>query len=399
MRDDEHFGGDRDISRDLADEMGRRIARYVAGECSAEEAAALEQRLATDPALAEDVQALQEVWAAAEVPRKRRDLDEAWQRLGLRLGDSLVSSPALRVVAGGKRSGGPLAVAVASTLRRAQLPPVGRVAAIAAAIIAIAAPATLVWTIAHREASPTHSPTVAQFHEYSTRNGQRAEIRLADGTRVILGVASRLRVPSDFGARVRAVTLDGQGYFDVVHDTTRPFFVRTALGTARDVGTAFVVTTYPEAGGMRVAVESGAVALAPTTRAGAERVAGARTKTVDASHARAPDIVLRRGELGQLDSAGVVRVERGIDIAAAVAWTRGELVFRRTPLREVLPQLERWYGIQVRLATPSLGEVPISASFADEPPAQTLAFIAASANARLERDATRGDSSYTIYEP
>ncbi len=347
------------------DDIPPEVVRYVAGECSAAEAADLERRMVIDARLAEQVEMARQVWAAAAEPRKQRDVSRAWEAVRAQLDDRAADRPVDRPAA--KRFGAAFG----------QYRGGGRIAAAAAVLLAIALPAAAIWRLGQLPNAPT-APRIPPAREYATLTGERAELRLPDGTRVVLGAASRLTVPGNFnGGGARDVRLDGQAHFDVVHDEKRPFRVRTALGVAEDIGTAFVVTTYPEAGGMRVAVASGIVALATGAKPG--------------------KLVLRQGDLGRLDSAGVGQVQHGVDVDAELAWTRGELVFRRTPLRQVLPQLERWYGIRVRLASRALGEVPVSASFADQPPAEALAFIAAAVGGRLVRESSSGDSAFTLY--
>src|ERR1700693_3460497 len=72
---------------------------------------------------------------------------------------------------------------------------------------------------------------------FATTVGERRQFRLADGTGVVLGPASRLIV--DPHSSDRSVSLDGSGYFTVVHDASRPFTVRVAALKIQDVGTAF----------------------------------------------------------------------------------------------------------------------------------------------------------------
>lgn len=175
----------------------------------------------------------------------------------------------------------------------------------------------------------------------TTPPAQRAVFRLPDGTRVVLGVASTLRHPVDF-AQSREVFLEGEAYFEVTHDARRPFVVRAGELVAEDLGTEFVVRAYPGEPNPHVVVREGRVELRSAADSAAARVV-------------AP------GELGRLD-AGAPVVEPA-DTAAHFAWTEGVLVFARTPLREALPQLGRWYGLKFRLADTSLGSLPLSGSF------------------------------------
>lgn len=202
----------------------------------------------------------------------------------------------------------------------------------------------------------------------TTARGQRATLRLADGTRVVLGPASTLRYAKELGAGVREVALEGEAYFDVVHDERRPFRVRAGDAVAEDRGTQFVVRAYAARSHVDVAVASGVVAL---------RSSGARA---------GEESVLTRGQLGRLAAGGEAAVVSGADIDAYVGWAEGRLVFRDTPLAEAAEELGRWYDVDVRLASPALGAVPLTATLRDEPASEVLSLIAATLKLTLARD-------------
>ena len=191
----------------------------------------------------------------------------------------------------------------------------------------------------------------------ATAKGQRAEIRLADGSRVVLGVDSRLHVASDFGDSARDLYLDGTAYFDVVHDSTRPLRIHTSNAVTEDVGTRFVVTAYRASGSTQVVVESGTVTMRPVRVASASRVE------------------LTAGDMGRLAPNEAVPAVRVVDTAAYTAWMRGRLDFRDAPLSDVVAELRRWYDVDVRIGDASLGAMPLSASFDAESFRQALLVV------------------------
>ena len=208
------------------------------------------------------------------------------------------------------------------------------------------------------DSHPVPRPPAA-MRQIITATGQRAEIRLDDGSRVVLGVASRLKLPGDFGVRNREVYLEGTAYFDVVHDSARPFVVRTANAETRDVGTRFVVSSYPESHGTRVVVRDGAVALGTAEPAG---------------H---PDhsVLLTGGSLGRLRSGDSVATTRRVDPELYTAWMQGDLVFQDEPLSDAVAELRRWYDVDIRIGDPSMRKMPISAAFAAESLHEALSVV------------------------
>ncbi|MGH7632464.1 MAG: FecR family protein [Gemmatimonadaceae bacterium] len=198
----------------------------------------------------------------------------------------------------------------------------------------------------------------------STHAGERAQIKLADGSRIMLASESTVRYPADLSGPRREVTLSGEAMFAVGHDAARPFVVRTGGAAVQDVGTTFDVRAYPGDSHVRVVVVEGSVDLGSANHAG-------------------PTQRLRRGELGRLDSLGAIKV-REVDPARYVAWTDGRLVFDETPMREVAVQLRRWYGTPVVIADSALSSRDFSGSFNDDALSNVLAVIAATVSAKIE---------------
>ncbi|MGH7717880.1 MAG: FecR family protein, partial [Gemmatimonadaceae bacterium] len=212
--------------------------------------------------------------------------------------------------------------------------------------------------------------------EYRTLRGQRLALRLTDGTQVTLAPGSVLRRSSDYGERERRLELEGEAYFVVTHDSARPFTVHTRRLVARDLGTRFNVRAYPDEGATDVVVAEGKVAV--------EGPRGARRSDTTQAGPASAELPGRRiamltaGQLGRMDASGEITLRSGVDLERRLAWTEGRLVFNDTPLGEVERQLERWYDIEVRLATTNLRPLRVTGAFDDEPLTQVLEAVARS---------------------
>jgi len=174
-------------------------------------------------------------------------------------------------------------------------------------------------------------PAARTFRVFATTTGQHADISLADGTRVRLAPRSQLRVPSDFGRGTRTIMLVGEAYFDVTHTTSSPFIVRTGRVTTRVLGTTFDVRSYPEDARVRVAVVSGKVV----------------------SQGRQTLLTLMAGTVGDITDS-VATSTAVNDMESYVGWTADRLIFRETPIPEMLQTLSRWYGVEFRLTDSTL---------------------------------------------
>jgi transmembrane sensor len=341
----------------MSDDLDPRIlAKWLAGILDPGEQAALEGWLAADPARAVQLDQARELWRrAGDVARAEADApdpEEPARWAGI-LG-------AIRAGEGARAHRAARALTLEIPTRRRWVE-----RWVAAAVLAVLAGGGI-WASTHvRTLRVAEAPR--PWRTYETARGERAEFRLADGTRVMLNVASRLRVPADFGDRTRNVYLDGGAYFEVVHDSTRLFTVHAGDIVARDLGTEFTVGAYPEQRHARVVVRKGLVALLSAAP----------------GNAAAGD-TLRPGQQGRLDDNGTPKVQRA-DTTGEFAWTGGTLVFDGTPLRAALPQLGRWFDLEFHLSDDSLGRIQLAATLTNQPTDDALRFLAASLGLRAER--------------
>ena len=292
-----------------------RLARYVSGESGATERADIERWAASTEANRALLQSLERRWAAA-ADRTAWNVDAAWSRMSPRLRDLEVQPGAIDI---GSRTPDR-----SSWFRATRLVPF---AAAAVLLIAVAVQMT-------SDGGVSSTTLTVTSTEVRTGVGEQRTIDLTDGTQVVLGAASTLRLGDDFGGATREVFLDGQAFLRVRHDSTRPFVVNAGGTRATDLGTAFEVRAYPNEP-VRVAVTEGVVEV--------RRDSG-----------RADSTVLQPGDVAEVSTTGETVVKRQQNVDRLLGWTRGELVFDDTPLSDVARELERWFDVQVRIEDPEL---------------------------------------------
>jgi transmembrane sensor len=307
------------------------LARYFANECTAAEGAAVEQWVAADPARRAEIAALRQSWDDARALPSPGRIDAMWSALSARMHSTTAASPhaaASPTPVGSTRRPTPvLAIVPRSTpARRWAYAGLG---ALAAGLIIAAGTALYL----ESPAPPTGQPMELAAREFATGRGQRATIRLVDGSRVELGFASTLRV-RQFENGLREMFLEGEAVFDVVHDEAHPFIVHAANATTEDLGTVFGVRAYAGDSAVRVVVVSGKVALRPRTETGG---------------AKLPGTVLLPGQLGRLDGQGRVRIDTRVDTSAYLAWLSGRVAFDNVPLADIAADLERRFGVTIRI--------------------------------------------------
>jgi transmembrane sensor len=196
--------------------------------------------------------------------------------------------------------------------------------------------------------------------------GIRDSMTLIDGTRVALGPLSSVKVVSGYGSTSREVEVRGDAWFDVVHDTSRPFTVRAGSATIVDVGTTFAVRSDDPAG-VSVSVSEGAVSL--------------REMNTPVSQG----VILKAGDNGLLQTDGSVIARRGSASEDDVAWMKGRLVFRDATITQVAASMRKWYGIELKVADEALNNRHLTATFAGESPERVLETIRLALGADIER--------------
>lgn len=220
-----------------------------------------------------------------------------------------------------------------------------------------------------KPASPViaESPEIAELPGMlATGVGVRDSIRLPDGTHVVLGPLSSIRVAADYGQTAREVEIRGDAWFDVVHEPGKPFTVHAGSATVIDIGTRFAVR-IDSSRGVAVTVTEGSVSLR-NSNTPVER-----------------GVILEAGDNGLLNEDGEVVALRGAATGDDVAWLQGRLVFRDAPIDEVIISMRRWYGIELRVADSSLKGRHLTATFDGDSAGTALEIIRLALGATIEQ--------------
>jgi len=181
------------------------------------------------------------------------------------------------------------------------------------------------------------------FYYYSTNNdeagykdrdlvvvtpaGQKSRLILPDSTLVWLNSGTKLSY-SSFGANgIRKVHLEGEGYFEVKKDSEHPFIVSTKDYDVKVLGTKFNVRSYAGDGMTETMLEEGKVAISFSD--------GRRYE-------------LTPGQMAMGGNKGKLKIEN-VKAGNVVCWKNNVLRFNNTPVKEMIPMLETWYGVKIRV--------------------------------------------------
>jgi ferric-dicitrate binding protein FerR (iron transport regulator) len=181
----------------------------------------------------------------------------------------------------------------------------------------------------------TSALAAQDVRNYETSYGQRVNITLDDSTIVTLGPESKLTIPRKFGIGLRAVGIEGTAHFDVKTIGTQPFEVRAGNTAIIATGTQFTVRRYSRDDSLTIVnVKEGAlnVKYGETIRA------------------------LQSGQTYLVTETGDMRVPSGEEIQEAIGWVEGNVTITGRPLRYVIPQMRRWYGLDIKVPDETLLE-------------------------------------------
>lgn len=173
------------------------------------------------------------------------------------------------------------------------------------------------------EEGPEKVEVIAEMLEKATPLGTKLNLRLADSTRVKLNAGSSLRYPKYFHGDKREVFLTGEAFFDVAHDTSRPFIIHTQQIETRVLGTSFNIKTDEDA--VQVVVVTGKVAV--TNTESQEQVIlppdqmvnyNSKTQSLKAEKAD-PDLLV---------------------------WKDDVILFEKASMETIEKKLRHWYGVE-----------------------------------------------------
>jgi transmembrane sensor len=187
------------------------------------------------------------------------------------------------------------------------------------------------------------APPATTFLVEQTPRGQKSIVELTDGTKVYLNSNTRMSYPNKFSGAQREVSLEGEAFFEVAHDASKPFVVKTAVSTTQVLGTSFNVS----------AEENKNTAITLIT--GNVNVETTQNKTN-----------LTPGEQAIIDIQSKNLRTQSVDVEEIIAWKDNILVFKQTSLHEAAEKLEKWYDVDIEIPSSRLQKCAINGTYKNE---------------------------------
>jgi transmembrane sensor len=187
---------------------------------------------------------------------------------------------------------------------------------------------------------------LADYAEVSNPDGQHSKVVLPDSSIVYLSGGSRIKYARHFLGAKRTVLLEGEAFFDVVHQSKRPFVVKSGSIETVVLGTSFNVKAFTAENKVAITVKTGKVGVLSSGTGKQEFVK-----------------FLLPDEQIEINTLSGLYTFSKIDASAVAAWKDNHFVFYNTPLREIVSSLEHHYGVKIEFTDPELGNSRLTAKF------------------------------------
>jgi ferric-dicitrate binding protein FerR (iron transport regulator) len=301
------------------------IVKYLSGEGTPEEAIAINDWLQVEENKGQ-FEGLQSVWNAAHPSKKVRTSNqaEAWKKL----------EPVVTQAKGRRR------------FMRLSSASIGIAATLVLAVVA---------GLLYFSRKPSSDLSVLLTTD-STRN-----ITLADDSRITMYHNTGIAIPKKFEGNAREITLvNGEAYFSVAKNESKPFIIHAGFANIRVLGTEFNVVVNNDE--VIVGVDEGKVMF----------------------YTALDSVLIEKGMAASMKPA---KSAETVNMSSNTwAYATRKLVFKDTPMNEVIDVVQKTYGRTVRLSNDNIKNCTLNATFDNDPLEKVVHLIAETLNLKLEKD-------------
>lgn len=225
-------------------------------------------------------------------------------------------------------------------------------------------------------------PDQLSYTEIKSPLGSRSEIKLPDGTDVILNAGSTLKYRNDFNQNNRDIDLYGEGYFRVAKNPEIPLIVSAGYIDVTATGTEFNIKAYPEENTIEMTLIEGKVEIADSG------VNSDNEEVIDLVPNQKA-IFYKNGDEFKLENINKaiikpepikpflerVLISPKADVEKTIAWTKGKLIFRGENLENLCIDLQRKYNVKFIFNEEALKKYRFTGVLLDETLEQVLDVI------------------------
>ncbi|SMD17800.1 FecR family protein [Pedobacter nyackensis] len=181
----------------------------------------------------------------------------------------------------------------------------------------------------------------------TTRRGEKLKLLLPDSSVVYLNAMSKLSFPKRFEpGKKREIKLEGEAFFEVKHDSNRPFIVHSGALQTRVLGTSFNINAYADNKTYSVSVRTGKVGVSEVNKSGQKQLS-----------------LLLPGKHLVYNLASkkyTIATRRATEFNS---WTTNRFIFKNETLGNILASLKRSYPVDFKINNTKLLSCRFNATF------------------------------------
>jgi ferric-dicitrate binding protein FerR (iron transport regulator) len=204
----------------------------------------------------------------------------------------------------------------------------------------------------HNVPSTERSLISTTYSEIKAPLGARSEVRLNDGTEVMLNAGSSIRYSSDYNLQNRDLVLEGEAYFKVAKNINLPLIVNAGNIIIKATGTEFNVKAYTDEGIIETTLIKGEVEISQKGNKDKERILVLEPNQKAIFAYQSDQVTLER--IKEIEPLAVkpariitdkLLVSPKTDVEQATAWTKNKLIIKSENLESLCAKLQRKYNV------------------------------------------------------
>lgn len=342
------------------------ITKKLSGEATASEKDELHDLLRKQPSWQYAYEMLSKWWDAGENKNKDTEAPASWQRVREHIADNILQEEIA--------SEGITEVPEEPALqRRTAGKSIAWIGGVLLLLVCIGFYLMKTHTL-KPELDLVHSGKNA-ISEISTRYGSKSRITLPDGTTVWLNSGSNLLYNNkNFGESDREVTLSGEAFFNVTHDSEHPFIIHAGKINVEVLGTSFDVKNYPDDKTVEATLIKGSIEVTFTNDPSRKVLLKPDEKLTVYTNGKTETQNLKaaKPEIKNEYKVSPLTILPEDSTVVETAWVQNKLAFIGESFPQLAIQMERWYNIKISFANNKVKQYHFTGIFVDETLDQAL---------------------------
>ena len=347
------------------------LSKKIAGEATPEELDELQELISSNTEWKTTMENLRELWSSKPVivdTDKKQKIEDAY----------LVHINRLKEKGADFKENTELAVHdVEINLTAVKKPFYKSWVTYAAAAVFIVAVIFLYPLIADTGKTNEVASPIRPFNEITINPGSRTKVQLPDGSQVWVNSGSHLTYEGNFKGNTREVQLDGEAYFDVAKDASRPFIVHTSNIDIKVLGTAFNVKAYKTEPTIEATLIHGSIEVINKSEPGSAKIMLKPHEKLVYNKYVIKDIKDQKADIKPVaDSFSIIIKPLRKNIAdndiVETAWVYNKLIFEDERFADLALKMERWYNVKISIENEKLKDYRISGTFVNETAEEAL---------------------------